>query len=125
MSGPSAPARRIDIDLLTVEDVEDALAVAGLANLPLSAPQIELLRTPLHLVLFLGVEEPSSDFGQRRDLFDRYWREKQRRVDERVGNGAFVNAAARLSAVLSDRRQLPGTPIEIDRSRGGFGRDGV
>ena len=106
VSGQSATARQVNIELLTDEDVEDAIAVAGLTDLALSDSQVELLRTPLHLFLFLGVREPRGDFGQRRDLFNRYWEEKRRRVDESAGNGAFARAADRLSTALSDRRQL-------------------
>ena len=106
VSGQSATARQVNIELLTDDDVEDAIAVAGLTNLALSGSQVELLRTPLHLFLFLGVREPRGDFGQRRDLFNRYWEEKRRRVDESAGNGAFARAADRLSTALSDRRQL-------------------
>ena len=106
VSGQSSTARQVNIELLTDEDVQDAIAAASLTDLVLSDSQVELLRTPLHLFLFLGVNEPRGDFGQRRDLFNRYWEEKLRRVDESAGNGAFARAAERLSAVLSDRRQL-------------------
>ena len=106
VKGQSPTARQVNIELLSTEDVKDALDVAGLAELELSGPQVELLRTPLHLFLFLGLSEPSRDFGQRRDLFDRYWDEKRRRVDETAGNGAFARAAEALSGGLSARRQL-------------------
>ena len=106
VTGQTPTAEQVNIDLLTDEDIQDAIAAAGLADLVLSDSQVELLRTPLHLFLFLGVTEPRGDFGQRRELFDRYWDEKRRRVDESVGSGAFARAADRLAVELSTRRQL-------------------
>ena len=105
-SGQSATARRVNIERLTAEDVREAIDAADMTELELSDSQVELLRTPLHLFLFLGVKEPRGDFGQRRDLFNRYWEEKRRRVDESAGTGAFAVAAERLATALSDRRQL-------------------
>ncbi len=106
VNGESATARRVDVDLLSDNDVHGALAMAGFSNLSLSESQVELLRTPLHLYLFLGGGAPAEDFGSRRDLFDRYWNEKRRRVEGVTGNGSFAGAVERLSTVLSDRRQL-------------------
>ena len=99
-------ARRVDVELLSTDDVRDALATAGLEGTTLSDSQLELLRTPLHLYLYLGSGRQREGFGSRRDLFDRYWDEKRRRVDKLAGQGAFADAVERLSILLSDRSQL-------------------
>ena len=106
VSGESPTARRIDVEKLSIEDVRAALAEADLAGSELAESQVELLRTPLHLYLFLGGGADRGGFGSRRDLFGRYWDEKRRRVDDFTTAGAFTAAAERLSVVLSDRRQL-------------------
>ena len=106
VSGESPTARRIDVEQLSIEDVHAAMAAADIADLDLAESQVELLRTPLHLYLFLGGGIDRDGFGSRRDLFGRYWDEKRRRVDESTAAEAFVGAVKRLSHVLSDRRQL-------------------
>ena len=106
VSGKSPTARRIDVEKLSSEDVDAALAVAGIADPDLAESQVELLRTPLHLYLFLGGCVDRDGFGSRRDLFGRYWDEKRRRVDELTTAGAFTAAVARISDVLSTRRRL-------------------
>ena len=98
------------MEKLSSEDVDAALAVAGIADPDLAESQVELLRTPLHLYLFLGGGVDRDGFGSRRDLFGRYWDEKRRRVDALTPIGAFTAAVARISNVLSTRRQLQ-TPL--------------
>ena len=110
VSGKSPTALRIDVEKLSSEDVDAALAVAGIADPDLAESQVELLRTPLHLYLFLGGGVDRDGFGSRRDLFGRYWDEKRRRVDALTPIGAFTAAVARISNVLSTRRQLQ-TPL--------------
>lgn len=109
VSGESPTARRIDVEKLSIEDVGAALAGADLAGSGLAESQVELLRTPLHLYLFLGGGVDREGFGSRRDLFGRYWDEKRRGVDKVTTTGAFTAAVERLSVVLSDRRQLQAT----------------
>ena len=113
VSGESPIAHRINVEELSVEDVHTSLAAAGITELALSEPQVNLLRTPLHLYLFLGGGTTQDSFGSRRDLFDRYWDEKRRRVDALTQAGAFVNAVNRLANLLSDRRQLQAPQLAL------------
>ena len=106
VGGESPLARRVEIEKLSAEDVRAALATAGVDDSGLGASQVELLRTPLHLYLFLGGGVDREGFGSRRDLFGRYWDAKRRWVDERTTAGAFTAAVARVADVLSTRRQL-------------------
>ena len=106
VSGESPTAHRIDVEKLSIEDVDAALAGADITGSELAASQVELLRTPLHLYLFLGGGVDRDGFGSRRELFGRYWDEKRRRVDALTRVGAFTAAVARISDVLSTRRQL-------------------
>ena len=106
VSGESPTARRIDVEKLSIEDVRAALAAADLAGPELAESQVEILRTPLHLYLFLGGGVDREGFGSRRDLFGRYWDEKRRKVDSATTPSAFTAAAERVSVVLSNRRQL-------------------
>ncbi len=102
-------AHRVDMEILGVEDVYGALATAGIGESELANSEIELLRTPLHLHLFLGAGTSRSRFGSRQDLFDRYWEEKRRKVDMLAGSGAFADAVAALSNLLGarERTQVP------------------
>ena len=104
--GDSPVVRRIDVEIFSIEDVLGALAAAGIAEAELDESQTELLRVPLHLYLFLGGGTNRGRFGTRQDLFDRYWEEKRRRVDDIVGEGAFVAAVKSLSDLLSTRQRL-------------------
>ena len=61
---------------------------------------------PLHLYLFLGAGGSGEGFDSPRDLFDRYWDEKRRGVDQLAGAGAFTRSVEHLSRLLSERRQL-------------------
>ena len=104
VSGETPAARRVDAKLLSVDDVWDALATAGLGGIALSDSQVGLLRTPLHLYLFLGVGGSGEGFDSPRDLFDRYWDEKRRGVDQLAGAGAFTRSVEHLSRLLSERQ---------------------
>ena len=106
VSGESPTAHRIDVEKLSIEDVDAALVGADITGSELAESQVELLRTPLHLYLFLGGSVDRDGFGSRRELFGRYWCEKRRRVDELTTAGAFTAAVARISDVLSTRRRL-------------------
>ena len=125
VSGESPTARRIDVEQLSLDDVQSALAGAAIKEPSLTESQIELLRTPIHLYLFLSGGPPREGFASRRDLFDSYWEEKRRRVDDLAHVGAFVNAVARLSDLQSTRRMLQNAASCCDGPRGCAGRVGI
>ena len=106
VTGDEPTACRIEVERLTMDDVHSAIADAGMEGARLSGSQVELLRNPLHLYLFLSGSRSRDGFVSRSDLFDSYWEEKRRRVDDASGSGAFVAGVERLSEILSDRREL-------------------
>ena len=100
VSGKSPTALRIDVEKLSSEDVDAVLAVAGIADPDLAESQVELLRTPLHLYLFLGGGVDRDGFGSRRDLFGRYWDEKaeaSRRGSPRLEHSRLPSPVSRTS----------------------------
>ena len=90
------------------------LAVAGLDPAALSPKQLDLLRTPLHLILYLkGEPRVHGPFRSEKDLFDRYWQYKRCLVNHRLGYTARwtdvidrladeLNACAKALAVPQD-----------------------
>ena len=114
VEGKAPAARRIDIELLSHEDVQAVLSQAGVPQDTLEFEQIELLRTPLNLYLFLAGNRSPYAAWSRRSLFDVYWNESQRRVDKSAGPGAFLGAVKSLAGTLSDRRQLQAPKVTLD-----------
>ena len=104
--GPSPVARTIAVAALTVDDVRRALQTATINHHRLSDSQVELLRVPLHLYLFIAAAQSRElGFATIDDLFDAYWNEKQKRVTSRplVASGDWAAAASQLAQVLSER----------------------
>lgn len=73
-------AEQFKIGLLSEEQVQKALAGLGVAPRQLEARQMELLRSPLHLVLLSAVleEDEALSFATTKDLFDLFWESKAR-----------------------------------------------
>ena len=112
----SPVARRIEVSTLTVEDVREALQSAAIDRQELSESQIELLRTPLHLYLFIeAAQSRELGFATIDDLFDAYWEEKSKRVSNRplVGSDSWAAATSRLSRVLSEREAFAAPDYEL------------
>ena len=79
---------QVDVAEFTVDELEELLAAAGLGAAVFQARQMELLRLPQNLSLFLeaGYDPRSAPaFGTATDLFNQYWTEKRRSVEARVG----------------------------------------
>lgn len=74
LTGEQGLAETVELSLLAVEQVHDAVRAAGGNPTRLGDRQIELLRTPFNLQLFLQGEPTSySLFRSVKDLFDRFW----------------------------------------------------
>ena len=71
----------------SLDEVKSALTTSGFNTELFGAKQLELLCLPQNLALFLGAPyDPHSRplFSSPKELFDRYWKEKRRRVNERA-----------------------------------------
>jgi len=69
------------------DEVRDVLTTSGFRTELFDAKQMELLCLPQNLALFLDTHhDPASQptFSSSNELFDHYWREKRRRVNERA-----------------------------------------
>lgn len=114
--GPSAVARPVEVSVLTVDDVQRALQTAAIDHHQLSESQFELLRVPLHLYLFIeAAQSRELGFATLDDLFDAYWREKQKRVTSNplVSGGDWAAAASRLAVALSEREAYAAPDYEL------------
>ena len=79
----------IRITGFALNDVKRILASSGFDGTLLTSHQMELLRLPQNLSLFLEAGFPTSGapaFDSATALFDRYWNEKRRSVAERIPN---------------------------------------
>jgi signal recognition particle GTPase len=82
-------ANQINLRLLTPEEVLRELAKAKVDPRGLGSPQIELLRTPMHLSLYLESDPANKPpFRTVQDLYGRYWDRKQDLVRETLGRSS-------------------------------------
>ena len=104
---------RINLGLLEVDTVKEATTGAT-GSSPLNDRQIELLRIPLHLSLYLqGDPKPNSAFQTVQDLFGRYWTRKRTLADQQLGGAAKWNEVINaLADWLSDHQTLS-APLDI------------
>ncbi|MFZ1936913.1 MAG: hypothetical protein WCB27_04280 [Thermoguttaceae bacterium] len=98
-------AKQISVQLLSLEEVDRALATTGCAAGRLNSRQKELLRTPFYLALFVsGFDDRGTDteFQGLGDLFDRYWERKCRAVSARLsGTNEWNSVMDRLCEAMS------------------------
>ncbi len=108
--------RRIDLQLLAPADIEGSLNGAGIDPSRLTSPEKEILRTPLHLLLFIeGIDAARPGFGRVADLFDRFWERKRQAVNQRLaGMSQWTAVIDKLCSVLNDRQVLAAPLPEFD-----------
>lgn len=71
----------------TPDEVKTSLEQAGFNHRNLSQSQIELLRIPQHLAVFLEAYDPNSTgetFISQKDLFDQYWETKKIAINQKL-----------------------------------------
>lgn len=112
---------RIVVQPLTIAEVDAALSDAGISFASLTDRQKEILRTPLHLFLFLvgGREAPDARaFANVGDLYARYWDRKCRSVSTRTPNDAsWISAVEAIVTRMSDNRTLDVAEQALDEWR--------
>jgi hypothetical protein len=108
--------RRVDLGLLSEGTVAGALWSAGIAPDRLSVGAKEILRTPLHLFLYLeAADRANPEFAGIGQLFDRYWERKQQRAAGRVREPSTWPAAIfALCDALSERQALTAPAATLD-----------
>lgn len=114
--GTSPVARPVEVSMLNLDDVDRALQAAAIDRRQLTDSQMELLRIPLHLYLFIeAAQSRELGFATIDDLFDAYWHEKAIRVASRpqVSGGDWAAAASRLALALSEQEAYAAPEYEL------------
>ena len=104
---------KVEVSLLTKEDVESVVTRMGLDPTHLSPVQTLLLRTPLNLVLLGTISnEPNAlAFNSKGSLFEAFWEYKRRAARTRRGV-RFNDVVSRIASAASERQVLS-VPVEI------------
>ena len=85
---PPGSQTQIDIAELSLDETKTVLSAAGFDAALFRARQLELLRLPQNLSLFIEADFGASSepaFATEKMLFDRFWDTKRRAVAEQVG----------------------------------------
>lgn len=108
----------VKLDQLSLDDVRNVLVTAGRDAGTFSTRQLELLRLPQNLSLFLNANFTSSTtFASVGDLFDRYWDAKRKLVGERAeGEGdRWVDVMDAMCETMSESQQLSVRKEKLDQ----------
>ncbi len=102
-------AARVDVGQFTTDEVRTVLGKEDHDQSEFDATQLELLRLPQNLSLFLeadsGVREAPA-FGTTRELFDQFWDYKRRTVRERAGLDEWLDVVETLCTEMTTYQQL-------------------
>jgi hypothetical protein len=107
------------VDLLTEQEVKVIVQAEGGDPDRLSAKQIELLRLPQNLSLFVNarlIQQGSFTFVTQKELLDAYWDQKRRAVSDRHAQGAqqWNAAIGKLTEEMSKREELSVPKARMD-----------
>ena len=129
----------IDVTDFSLDEVKSALTTSGFDTDLFGARQLELLCLPQNLALFLDAHyDPHLRplFSSHKELFDQYWKEKRRKVNERANplsdhwSGviqvlcAEMTASQQLSALKEKLDQFPSDYLDQMASEGVLSFDG-
>lgn len=112
-------SERIFLRPLTQEEVQRIVAKAGMDFAVLGPRQVDLLKTPQHLSLFLhGALKGRPPFHDLKELFDRYWDAKQNQVRLELGREPrWMDVVRKLSGWLSAHQTLAAPADVLDEAR--------
>ncbi len=104
----------------SLDEVKFALTASGFNTELFGARQLELLCLPQNLALFLDAHyDPHSRplFSSPKELFDQYWKEKRRKVNERAAPlpDNWTDAIQVLCAEMTTAQQLSVAKEKLDR----------
>jgi hypothetical protein len=107
----------LEVEPLSDEQVDAAVAAIGLPAATLTETQRRLLRIPLHLVLLRTIaDQPGAlFFSSSRQLFDDYWDRKRRDCEERRPKIRFAATIGLVAETMSRRRRLMVPRTTLDR----------
>ncbi|MGW1874332.1 hypothetical protein [Streptomyces sp. NPDC001975] len=99
---------RVTVESLSDAQVDAAVTGMGLEASQLGSQQLELLRSPLHLVLLAQVADQAEalSFHTTRQLFDAFWDTKREECARRQPSVRFHDAVSAVVAAMSARRRL-------------------
>ena len=100
---------QVDVAEFTLEEVKDILAAGGFDSALFRDLQLEILRLPQNLSLFLEAGFDASHapgFGTAKKLFDHYWDEKRRLVNTRVATDQWMESMETLCGEMTSTQQL-------------------
>ena len=112
----SGRATQFKIDVLSDEQVGEALLGMGINKAALGSDQLEILRSPLHLVL-LGVvarEDEALAFANSKDLFDHFWESKVRTCRLHPSQPRFTEVIDALLNAMSAAQRLAAPAAALD-----------
>ena len=118
-------APNIAVTDFSLDEVKFALTTSGFNTNLFGAKQLELLRLPQNLALFLDAHyDPHSRpmFSSPKELFDQYWREKRQRVNERANplSDDWSGVIQVLCAEMTASQQLSALKEKLDRFPDGY-----
>jgi hypothetical protein len=110
---------RVSVDVFPIERVRELLAAAAFDPALFAPRQLELLRLPQNLSLFLDAAfDPAKApvFNTAAELFDRYWTAKRRAVRERAGGASdrWMDVIGVLVEEMTSTQQLSVPREELD-----------
>jgi hypothetical protein len=108
-------AARITIDQLTEDDVRVKLEEGSVA-VPESPVTFTLLRTPLHLSIFLRLSEDAQrdEYPSLQDLYARYTEELRMTISNEVGHLDWTGITSALVDYMNDHEQLTAPVAALD-----------
>ena len=110
-------AARITIDQLSDDDVRLKLEQGGIA-VPDSPVTLSLLRTPLHLSIFLRLSEEAQrdEYPSLQDLYARYTEELRVAIAREVGHLDWAGIIRALMDYMNDHEQLTAPAAALDHA---------
>lgn len=109
----TATADRVHVDKLSADDVKAKLTESGI-QVPVADVTIELLRTPLHLSIFLRLSAAARQevYSSLQRLYDRYTEEVRQSVELTVGHLQWAAIMGTLVEYMDANERLSApTPI--------------
>ncbi len=102
--------KRYSIEPFDEETVRTLVNSLGIDPDELNQSQIGLLSLPIHLKLLAYIVSEAGitalDFQTEKELYDRFWREKQESMRSRISNSQIQAAVDRVVMVMADREAL-------------------